>query len=65
MDNTHRGTSESQASPLGTIAPFSKQKLIPSLDNPALEFLRLGILKFPYNLTASVSADPLTVEIDV
>jgi hypothetical protein len=63
--DTHRRTSESQASPFSTITPLGEQKLISSLDNPALELLRLGIFEFPYYLATSVSADPLTVEIDV
>lgn len=63
--DTHRRASKYQASPLSTIAPLGEQKLVLSLDNPALELLRLSILKAPDYLTTSVSADPLTVEIDV
>jgi hypothetical protein len=65
MANTHRRTSESQASPFSTITPLGEQKLISSLDDPALELFRLGIFEFPYYLATSVSTDPLAVEVDV
>ena len=65
MDNTHRGTSESQTSPFSTISPLGEQKFVSSLDNPALELFRLSVLKFPHDFATSVSADPLAVEIDV
>ena len=63
--HAHGWTSESQASPFSTIVPFGKDEFILSLDHPALQFLRLGILKLPNNLTTSVSADPLAIEINV
>lgn len=65
MCHAHRGTSKAQTSPLGAITPFSEQELILSLDNPALQLLGLSILKLPDYFSTSVSADPLTVQVDV
>lgn len=65
MGHAHRGSSEAQTSPLGAITPFSEQELILSLDNPALQLLSLSILKLPYYFSTSVSADPLSVQVNV
>lgn len=66
--SAHSRSCEPQCSPFGSIVELCEQQLLSPLDGPCLEllfFLEIGLLELPLDLTASVSADPLTVYVDV
>ena len=59
---------EEKRAPFGAILPFCEQLLLASLEGPGLELFfafRFGVLEFPLDMTASVTTDPLAVEINV
>ena len=57
-----------QGTPFGLVSDFRKQLLCLSSDYPGFQCFipsKLLLMKVPHNLTSSISARPLTIDIDI